>query len=178
MNDLREAAIAVREQIAAYEKGTLGFRVFEPIDDDHPLHQAVEQLKALYPSRQFPSPGRGLWRELVRSANLPAEEHYLKVFDDLEEFEEWLVTSFALESPAGVPSSEDQPLQMAKPVEPDLTEKQDNVYQAIDDQPRLGTEIAKLSGEDYEFVRKTASVLKRLGLIVKVKQGYRRVPPA
>jgi hypothetical protein len=176
MNDLRETARAVREQIAAYEKGTLGFRVFEPIDDEHPLHRAVEQLKALHPSRQLPSPGRGLWRGLVRSANLPAQEHYLKVFDDLEDFEEWLVTTFTLESPVVVPPSESQPLQGAKRGAPDLTEKQDNVYQAIDDQPRPGTEIAKLSGEEYDFVRKTVSVLKGLGLIVKVKQGYRRVP--
>lgn len=176
MNDLREAATAVREQIVAYEKGTLGFRVFEPIDGEHSLHRAVEHLKSLYPSRQLPTPGRGLWRELVRSANLPAQEHYLKVFDDLEAFEDWLVTAFVLESPPALPRSEGQAHQEGDPVQLDLTEKQDNVYQAIDDQPRLGTEIAKLSGEDYEYVRKTTALLKRMGLIVKVKQGYRRVP--
>lgn len=173
MNELREAAVAVRIQIAAYEKSTLGFRVFEPIDAEHSLHQAVERLKALHPNGQLPSPGRGLWRELVRSANLPDQEHYLRVFDDLEEFEEWLVTAFALEPPQG----DNLVQQPARLVEPDLTEKQDNVYQAIIDTPRTGLEVAKESGEDYEFVRKTAVLLKRMGLITRVQQGYRRVTP-
>jgi hypothetical protein len=176
MNELQEAAVAVRNQISAYEKSTLGFRVFEPIDEGHAFHQAVERLKALYPSQQLPSPGRGLWRDLVSSANLPAQEHYLKVFDDLEKFEEWLVTTFTLEPPAVPPPSEIQVEQKSRLSEPDLTEKQDNVYQAIDDTPRPGTEITERSGEDYEFVRKTVSVLIRMGLITRVRRGYRRVP--
>lgn len=178
MNELQEAAVAVRNQIASYERGTLGYRIFEPIDQDHPLHQAVQQLKELHQSGQLPSPGRGLWRSLIQSANLPSQDDFLKVFKDLEVFEAWLEETFFLDNKLTQDNSMQQlrsaPNRTLLPNPVTLTDTERDILEAIGSTPKRSHQIADDAGYSKDAVRRHLSSMKKRGFILNDGLGYYR----
>lgn len=178
--DARETAVQglvslVLNEIAQYEASSLDYRVFEPLEPEHPLRQLVARLCELDPNAFMSgSQGKSLWRKVVRSSVIPSDVYYLRIFDDLEAFETWLVQHYGLTSTSELTVDVQQTSSRQVPVV-DLTDTEHAVLQGIDNEPRRGKEIAKRAAGEYDTVRKILPRLIGRGLILKTRRGYVRV---
>lgn len=109
MTDLeREAAFAVVVAVREYQRECqrLGYRAFAGVDGDHPINLRVESLQNLCPPHfTLPEPGQTLYREFVNASTCPLDADYLRVFDALERFLDWLIRFYQLTDPDRSPSA-------------------------------------------------------------------------
>ena len=168
---------SILSEIAQYEAGSLDYRIFEPLEPEHPLRRLVAQLCELDPNAFMSgSQGKSLWRKVVQSSVIPSDVDYLRIFDDLEAFETWLVQHYGLK-PTGELAVGDGVQRIQSPQVPflDLSEAENEVLEAIDTEPRRGNKVAERAGYVYDTVRHILPRLVERGHIQKTRRGYIRV---
>lgn len=161
--------------IQEFEQRSNDYRVFEPLEPDHPLRMAIEKLMSADPGGFQPgSQGKSLWRRFLISSLTPKDNDYLGVFDCMNAFEAWLMEHYAIAGIRTEPklvtikSAQEEWLQF-----PELTDADIAILKAIDVvEPRRGKEIASAARVANDTVRRKISVLMKLGFVRKTKRGY------
>jgi hypothetical protein len=174
--EVRELVGLILNEIARYEGDSLDYRVFVPLEPEHRLRKLVSRLQGFDPNAfKSGSCGRPLWRRVVRASVMPPHEDYLKVFDELEAFEYWLIQQYRL---GPTKSDVDEEVRKSQPQEvpfSDLNVTEYQVLEAIDAEPRRGDEISDRAGYSHDTVRHILPRLVKSGYVHKTKRGYVRL---